>query len=472
MNQLYESILQNTKTIKTKIMTELADSFILPIGGIPENVTKELDVLASIEGLVIGMLIERGILLNNEENEGFVNIFINGNTYRTHRSKLPQKGNIQPIVKEVLQNNNVEEKNDYKKEELKEPVIEDIPIMEESIIGEDTFKEDATIVFEEDSIEEVSIKNNVTYNDALSMFLEKEDENEEREFLIEECEELVIIKDDDEKNSEKIIEEYVEESIEESTIDLIDEINQTNNNITMEDSLLHSKATIIGELPQTPEVSALSREFFIEEKYKHSEQFVFDLHRISVCHMGGRAEDMEVMIAPLKIQKYSCPGVPIIVAVYYQGRMYVASSYDNNEDGKNIVPMEINEYYFLIRGFFNDKGEFQSTITTTGISASQGDLLTPVGLKKHRPTGSKVGNGHIKFKYESEYGPGVVEVFPLDIYEKDFVVMTKNEEFTDYYVVSNKGYGINRVLLYDNGVKSELVCNWDGENLEVDIVPV
>lgn len=437
MKSLYENILKSTKEIKTKIMTQLAEDFILPMGGIPQEVSEELETLAAIDGLVISALSERGVQLNNENTQGYVNICLNGVTYRTHRSKFPMKGRIAAAEIQSFPTASLEEKTNV-------VAVSPISTQEPPIIVNTSDNIEEVFVSQEE--EEVVIEENTPSESEVDV----EIVTEEASFIEDEETVIVMEETDGESYGEFVVEAEEDDEQEEELV----------------------KATVIGGPAVLPPVNAITGDIFIEEKTKHSEQFVFDLHRITVCHVGSRAEDMEIMIAPLKIQKYACPSVPIIVSVYYKGKMYFASSYDNNAEGRNTVQMEVNEYYLLFRGFFNDRGEFQSTINTTAISSNQGDILTQVGLKKHRPVGPEVKNGHIKFRYQGEEGPGILEVFPIDLYGDDFAIMSRSGEFTDYYAMSKRKYGLQRIILYDDGVKSEVVCNWNGEYLEADIVPL
>ena len=186
---------------------------------------------------------------------------------------------------------------------------------------------------------------------------------------------------------------------------------------------------------------------------------------------------MRVVIAPLKIVRQATPSVPILVSVLHRGRVYTKSSYDVTEEGKNLVTLDVAEFYLLCRGSFDANGVFHALMTTTGISANQGDILNVNSLKSFgTEAGRNVRNGHVKFRYTSDHGPGTVEVFPADAPGvEEFIVMTKNDEFTDYLYVSNsRGRTSKRALVFDNDVKKEVVCSWgaDGETLTADLVEV
>lgn len=450
VNELYEKILKTTKAIKTNLMLELADDISLS-GGLPNEALQELDNLANIEGLTIGMLHKRGEELKEVVNKkDCVSIEVNGNVYTTHLSKLPSfVTSFFSEEKKMIEPETVpEKKSEQVEEKQQEPVMPQEPIIEET----ESFENFKSFPFEEEETTEEILN---IEEDSPSFVEEKEEEEEPFHFSTEVETETETIQD---------MEVSGEPQIEESQ----EKIPQ------IEEPL---KATIIGgDFISEPIVAPMSRaDMFVEEKRKLANEFVYDYYRASVCHVGSQHEEMQIMIAPLKIQKYSCPTVPIIVSIYYKNKLYVASSFDKNKDGQNIVLIDVNEYYFLCRGFFNDKGEFQSTVNTTGISANQGDMINIVSHKHYAPTGSAVKNGHLKFRYTGEEGPGIIEIFPLEPVElgkKDFVMMTRCGEFVEYIPISNSAHGLSRAILYDDGMKSEVVCMWDGDYLEAEIVPV
>ncbi len=213
--------------------------------------------------------------------------------------------------------------------------------------------------------------------------------------------------------------------------------------------------------------------FVAEEKSKHADDFVFDLYRITVAHgeYGGpsKPEEMIVMVAPLKLQRFGTPSVPIIVTIFYKGRAYTKSSYDA-KDGKSLVQIDVNEYYLLVRGSFDDAGAFRSVISTTGISSNQGDRINVSSLEHHgRPKAP--GCGHLKFTFGTETGTGVVEVFPVSLEENDFIVCSRAGEFTDYFHLSDAGMR-TALIRGEGGRKNEVVVMWNGDVLEGEVSEV
>ena len=214
---------------------------------------------------------------------------------------------------------------------------------------------------------------------------------------------------------------------------------------------------------------------FVESRRMHEDDFVFDTYRISIAHGGkaggGKPEEMFFMVAPLTLSDSYCTSVPIMVSIYYKGRMYMRSSYEM-PDGKNIVLIDVNEFYFLCRGSFDDNGQFQSMVTTTGESVSQGDVISVLDRTQNGKPGA-TGTGHIKFRYNAEEGDGVIELFPTELGENEFVIISRAGEFIDNLYIAKVAKGLNRAIVYEDGVRKEIVCNWSADGyLDVELVEV
>ncbi len=243
--------------------------------------------------------------------------------------------------------------------------------------------------------------------------------------------------------------------------------------------VITGKAKVIGGGPVNVNVGIDKEEFFMDEQRKAEGEFVYCFSKISVMHTdmggGGKPEEMLVLVAPLKIFKFASTSVPIVVTIVHNGKSVTASSYDILEEGKNIVTIDIDEFYFLCRGSFDDKGRFKASIVTTGISSQQNDRITPLFSKTYGNGAAKeTRNGHIKFHYTAESGPGSVEVIPFGVQgdrSEDFVAIVKNKEFVDYYLVSKSLKANTKAIIYsEGGVMNELVCHWEDDVLIADLI--
>ena len=426
--ELYKQILDSAEQIRTEIMKNVSD-IILFGGQISEEDNRELSAIAKITGETFQALIDRGLPTKEVQGkQNFVSVSVCGKDYLCHISVIPSFQKKTNFVDTV-------EKTQIQTEEEKkiEPSVEPEPV--------------STVEIKED-------------------FQEKEEDITAAKDLDFENMSLTY------ENTEETVspDEEVAENVEEPNSKELDEAE------TLPEEINTSEIPVEAEETQPPttyntQISHISRSnLFIEETRKQFSEFVFTVYRITALHQfGGRAEEMQVMIAPLKISRVQSSTVPIIVSIYYKGKTYTKSSYDTREEGKNLVQIDINDFYFLCRGGFGENGDFSSAIMMTGISAGNGDRLNVLSKKEYgNAKNSNVNNGHIKFRYMSDEGPGTIEVFPLALGEQDFVIMSKNEEFVDYLAISPTGY--NRPFIYENGVKKEILCNWDDMTLEVELV--
>lgn len=432
--EIYGTILKNVQTIKQGIMAELADE--LPFGITNDAAVSELESLADINGIIMKQLNKQGEkFLPVEGKPQFVAMEINGERYLSHISKI-NATNSSPAREDAPAKVQTDKENDFT-----EPILE-----------QDSQAEEKTESSSAMNVEVESFENDLAERDWVTEngITEPEEDPIVNYSKKETTEESVA----SEKTENLIIDEEPEEEKEEDLPPI-------------------PAPQIIGEITTPPTIASMQRaEIFTEEKEKHFDEFVYDVRRVMVSHMGSQPEEMQFYIAPLKIYKYSCPAAPIVVSVYYKGRFYNFSSYDKIEDGRNMVTVEINEYYFLVRGFFDDKGRFVSKINTTGISANQGDKLNIISEDTHHPTGPNVGNGHLKFRYNGDEGEGIIEVFPREEGEEEYLLVIRYGEFLDYPIIAKTPGGIQKYRLVNDGVNSELVCVWNGNVLSAEIVPV
>ncbi len=443
--EIYGTILKNVQIIKQGIMTELADE--LPFGITNAAAVSELESLADINGIVMKELHKQGEnYLPVDGKPQFVAMEVDGERYISHISK----------VEEVAAQTKTKDIPPAREEDLQRRV--ETPVVPVPV----------PVPVTEAPVKDTPLAATENYDFVPSV------------------EETAPVEEEvPEENSTQVETPVSEESTEETTPmenttpveEPVDETPATQEQNLVEDEVQEippiPAPQIIGEITSLPNINSMQKaEIFTEEKEKSIDEFVYDIRRIMVSHMGSAPEEMQFFIAPLKIYKYSCTAAPIVVSVYYRGRYYNFSSYDKIEDGRNMVSAEINEYYFLIRGFFDEKGRFCSTIQTTGISANQNDRINVISSDAHHPTGPAVGNGHLKFRFNGDDGDGIIEVFPREPGEDEYLLVIRYGEFLDYPIISKSPGGIQKYRLVNDGMNSELVCVWNGDILSAEIVPV
>lgn len=443
--EIYGTILKNVQIIKQGIMTELADE--LPFGITNAAAVSELESLADINGIVMKELHKQGEnYLPVDGKPQFVAMEVDGERYISHISK----------VEEVAAQTKTKDIPPAREEDLQRRV--ETPVVPVPV----------PVPVTEAPVKDTPLAATENYDFVPSV------------------EETAPVEEEvPEENSTQVETPVSEESTEETTPmenttpveEPVDETPATQEQNLVEDEVQEippiPAPQIIGEITSLPNINSMQKaEIFTEEKEKSIDEFVYDIRRIMVSHMGSAPEEMQFFIAPLKIYKYSCTAAPIVVSVYYRGRYYNFSSYDKIEDGRNMVSAEINEYYFLIRGFFDEKGRFCSTIQTTGISANQNDRINVISSDAHHPTGPAVGNGHLKFRFNGDDGDGIIEVFPREPGEDEYLLVIRYGEFLDYPIISKSPGGIQKYRLVNDGMNSELVCVWNGDILSAEIIPV
>lgn len=458
----FSDILEILQNVKNGIILDCTEELSYT-GIMPEKATKELKLLASLTGSVFSGLQLLGFELKQDPNhDSLIILNINSKIYSCAKSNLPNMDK-----KDLTASEAYSMVQDLKEKEVKE-------VKEENKITE--LKNDS---------ENISVinDNSTSYAEECSTTeLEdfKFDENKEIEEKFEEFEEF--------EEEDIISDENLKEFMENKSEDILEEINNSKDNQEFfveeteniqdhdENDFNDNQEDILSSIREQSNISTLNHaDFFTEESVKNAKNLIYSTSKITILHpdIGSKPEEILVMIAPLKVSKYSCPTVPIVVALYNRGKTVIKSSYDTLEVGKNLVQIDINEFYFLCRGSFDDNGKFNATIVTTGISANQGDKINVLshkvyGNSKERDT----INGHIKFRYNAECGPGSIEVFPFgQPGEPDYVAIVKNDEFIDYYFISKSLRSNVRPIIYtENNEKHELVCQWDNDNLIAELV--
>lgn len=448
--EVYGHILNDAQRIRKEIMNEWGD--ILMFGGsMPDEVVGELSTAARITGLAFDALSSHGAKFApvNGKPDLFT-LSVREESYICHKSAIPSMSGFLDVVN-----------------------IPGVPSTQnaETEVQKESPSKKKTIVTEKDDVEQ---------NDDVDSFpavdektIEVDSANEAVEISDTLDEEKVSVEIDDEN---PVIEEEISEEKETETTVNIPEDNAEN--VINDDSTsdVHQEDS---DNSSTPNIGSFLRsDIFTEETEKAMDEIVYEMFGVTLTHSGfsggGKSLDAQIMIAPLKIQKFSCPSVPIIVSVYYKGKIFTSSSYDQAEDGRNLVTLNIDEFYLLFRGSFDGNGKFRAFITTTGISASQGDILNITSETRHGDeAGRNVRNGHVKFRATVYDDPGTIEAFPFgEPEDNEFIVMTKTDEFVDYMYISNNSGGLKSAIIFQNGEKKQINCEWDEDKMTVGLKEV
>ena len=488
----YVSILDSLQRVKNGIVQDCQDELAMT-GMMPDSAQQELKVLAGITGNVFwGFKTLGAEIYCDKDKPNIVYANIGGRTFSCGRSSLPAE------AKNIDYGNEVNKEKDVTPSPvvapvvapiISEPIEPNIPLPEEilpipNVQEEEKVQEkeeEAKQEKNEDKEEDTPSAPTFDYSSNAPVFNldeeEFEEENEATESKPVFSENIPIFDEQEEDGFDDA--PTVSESKEDVSVPVFDE----GGVVSYEDkkeSTPEPSGAVMFTPPASDEpvkVSSFSNmgDIFIEEQTKKGSEFVYTYSKITVAHkdFGSRPEEMLVLIAPLKISKYSCASVPIVVTILHKGVATTVSSYDSKENGKNMVTIDVNEFYFLVRGAFDDDGNFTPTFVTTGISANQGDIINVTYSKTFgKSTDRATRNGHIKFGYDAEAANGTVEVLPFgEIGDDDFVAIVKNDEFVDYYMISKSLRVNHRPIIYDkNGTPLELVCSWDDDTLTAELV--
>lgn len=496
----FSEILDILQTVKNGIVSDCTSELMLT-GVMPQSAQQELKVLSDITGAVFVGLNALGIPLEQDANhDGLVTATVDGKVFSCAKVNLDFDK-----VKAPLTASEAYSVTQAAPVTSEKPAAPAAPVVEpEPVVTAPPVQNEPEVETEED--DEIETEASYTPTSGAHLYDMNEEEFDEEfeddeiesseevpSFATEqknEAEEEVEIEDDEIESDDVEDDEIEETTSSEPTVSAYEEIDdeiEEDDEIEADDEMESSeppaapvyekpKANVIGGGPVSTASSGFSKnDIFIEEQSKFASEFVYHTSKISVLHpdIGSRPEEMLIMIAPLKITKYSCPSVPIIVTIFHRGNSVTASSYDTMDSGKNLVMIDIDEYYFLCRGSFDDNGNFKASIVTTGPSANQGDRINILSSKTYgNGANRETRNGHIKFRYEAESGPGTIEVFPFGKPdEDDFVAIVKNDEFVDYYFISRSLRINSRPIVYTgNGNKQELICQWEGDSLTAELV--
>ena len=373
--------------------------------------------------------IMNGIFIVSEENQAFLKLI--GKISDDLKEALSLNQGIKADITEPVKNDTL--KQEVPKEEplkVEEPVIkeQEIPVEKEREPEEEPYEEEADSSVSDNDISQDWFNDNMINEDDFTRDFESslpDDSNDEQEV------------------KEGKTDEEVEESVE---------------------APLKMQAEVIGKA-NTEEKVLPFYGVVTNERQKKSGDFIFNKYRISASKQGfNSASDITLFVAPLQGIPNN-PNVPIVVHVYSHGNFKTASSYDTKDSGHNIVTLEIDNFYLLIRGGFDSNGKFMSFVMTTGLSANQGDIINVLSKEEGYTGPILPGSGHIKFEDDGN----IYEIFPLNLQENEYLCILISKEFLDYYVVA-KNYGSPKIRIFENGTQKEIIAGWSGDVFEADIL--
>lgn len=375
--------------------------------------------------------IMNGIFIVSEENQAFLKLI--GRISDDLKEALSLNQGIKTDITESVKNDTL--KQEVPKEEplkVEEPVIkeQEMPVEKEREPEEETYEEeaDSSISDNDNDISQDWFNDNMINEDDFARDFESslpDDNNDEQE-----------VKED---KTDDEIKEPVE-------------------------APFKMQAEVIGEA-NTEEKVLPFYGVVTNERQKKSGDFIFNKYRISAAKQGfNSASDITLFVAPLQVIPNN-PNVPIVVHVYSHGNFKTASSYDTKDSGHNIVTLEIDNFYLLIRGGFDSNGKFMSFVMTTGLSANQGDIINVLSKEEGYTGPILPGSGHIKFEDDGN----IYEIFPLNLQENEYLCILISKEFLDYYVVA-KNYGSPKIRIFENGTQKEIIAGWSGDVFEADIL--
>ena len=427
--ELYGKILSATKQIRSEIMSDVADS--ISFGGemSPED-ARELQQAARITGCAFDALIKRGVPVEKVPGrKGLVQMKLNAGDF---------------VCSEKMIADHFEETAPKKKEKKQTSSQAEAPASK-PVIQEDLSREEP--------VEEKPFT--VPWNQE-ETFQEQEETVEEE------------VKETENEAKVSAEPEFSEKSGVETPVPKTKPGSPWSAYIPEEENAALESGSETEVLP--------SNEEFPDEHRKHEDLFTFHNYRISVAHTNTmNAEEMTVYIAPLTdFHGEEVISVPVMVAIFYKGLVAYRSTFDM-PDGRTMVQISVGDFEFLCRGSFDADGVFASMITTTGRSSDNGDLLTVLSCDRYG-NAHNTGTSHLRFRYvvDSDSSEmGVIEVFPMELEEHEFIVLSRTDDYTDYYHVArntNTRSSTESVSVYEDNVKKELVLNWEGKFLEAELL--
>ena len=460
--EIYGHILNDAQRIRKEIMNEWGD--VLMFGGeMSKEAIADLSTAARITGLTFDALLGHGVEIDQVPGKkDLYEVQVRGEKYVCHKSAIPSMvGFLEEVSVMGVAPRQAEPTPAPapmpKPEPIPEPKPEPIHVKEP---------------------EPVPVQKVEPKQEPESFYEEPEEEQETHSYS-----EYMTEAEEDFYSEEPVREEKEEEQPAES---FYEEENVSGNDWYADDddgeSYAEESAVQETETPAVnifdgtaPKIGMLGRaNLFMEERRKKEEEFVYSMLQVNLTHSGysggGKSHEMTIMIAPLKISRFASPSVPIVVSVFHDGKLTTASSYDQKDEGRNLIQLEVDGFYLLFRGTFDGEGKFNGIVNTTGISANQGDILNVTSEERFGDNaGDRVGNGHIKFNSEIYDEEGTIEVVPFGHPDdNEFVIVAKTEGYVDY-IYSSAASGLKKPIIYVGQKQARINCRWENGEMLVDL---
>lgn len=443
--ELYNLILSASKSLNQELLNSCSNHLMLT-GTVPEKYQTQLKKINAITGIVFDILLSNDYEYTQEDN--IIKIYVEENEFVCLKDQIEFFGQDASSVS-------------FAQEEL--PITDDAPEEEELIL----FPIDTDSDLPADDARAVSYPAEDTAAEETAMDLNTFMQLSKKNALGEE------------NNPQDIMDAHMEtpagQSMENPGMqDFINWLMETEAPLDVEESTPQNDAGFLVSKPDVSGAGLNLNEKVLARYTKKKDEFVFISYKIRVMTPGlGNMKEMSVMIAPLAIPEGACPSAPIITSIVCDGRISTKSSYEMEENGKNMLVIRVNnEYEFLVRGFFSSSCTFGGFVATTGKSVERGDKIEVLEEKFY----GKADTGTFPaftINYNEAYDPAQAYILPLINDKKDnFIFFEKTAEFTEYMYYTEDSLGLQKIMITDNGVRKEVVCRWEGDEAVIKFLEV
>lgn len=465
--ELYNLILSASKSLNQELLNSCSNHLMLT-GTVPEKYQTQLKKINAITGTVFDILLSNDYEYTQEDN--IIKIYVEENEFVCLKDQIEFFGqdadskNISAVRTEVgllpLSQNPMAEAS-FAQEEL--PVTDDAPEEEELIL----FPIDTDSDLPADDARAVSYPAEDTAAEETAMDFNTFMQLSKKNALGEE------------NNPQDIMDAHMEtparQSMENPGMqDFINLLMDTEAPLDVEESTPQNDAGFLVSKPDVSGAGLNLNEKVLARYTKKKDEFVFISYKIRVMTPGlGNMKEMSVMIAPLAIPEGACPSAPIITSIVCDGRISTKSSYEMEENGKNMLVIRVNnEYEFLVRGFFSSSCTFGGFVATTGKSVERGDKIEVLEEKFYGKADTGTSPA-FTINYNEAYDPAQAYILPLINDKKDnFIFFEKTAEFTEYMYYTEDSLGLQKIMITDNGVRKEVVCGWEGDEAVIKFLEV